>query len=416
MYTILVIMVALVNLFIVKNVKRGYANISGLFIIVWSICLSLAPLSLYGMNELTEDIKVLSIMPLPIFGFAAVLFPIKKDSVKENKNIIYRQYANNKLLILFNLGIYAYSIPYIAKVAGYIFQGNIYWLRAAAFEGNNIYMSTAVLTIYGTLFRPLLICMIILTAIDYSRGCGKTICLIISIMNVVLYSILFVGRYMIFESLIILFAAFYTKEKHRVLEFVKTHGNIFALAIIGLMFMIYITDSRSNNSLTRSMYVYFCGSFGFLNTLVEHDIGLNLHLYGRAEFGFVYNLIYLLLSLVGIVPRQGSSSYQITQLTGETMRIGTGMSYNSLGTFLHTFMADYGKWGCVYGIIIFAILLNSFERRRFKYSNTFLTAVYLELIFVTINCVLQYSLLSSSVGFLFIYLFLFTRNFKLKSQ
>ena len=413
MYILLVLLVGLPSLALIRVSKRGYMNLSGIFLIAWMVCLGFASLSLFGMQELADEVKIIGLLVMPIFAINALLFPIDKKAALNNEgNTIERSYANNRLLIAATLIVYIVSFKYLRIAVTNIVSGNLYWLRAASYESSTAYMTTSMLSIYQNMIRPLLITMIILTVIDYSRGLGKPLTLILSLINIILYSLLFAGRYMIFESLIILFAGFYTKQISGIIRFIKNHKKLFWIGLLGIVSIIYITDARSHNSIIRSIYTYSCGSFGFLTTLINRNIGLDLHLNGRALFGFIYNTMWLFASLVGLVPSRGSASYQITQLTGTTMSIGTGMSYNSLATFLHPLMADFGKWGCLLGVFIFGFLVNWIEKKRYRSNNTFWTAIYIEMVYVMINCVLQYSLLNGSYAFLIFYLFIFTNKFR----
>ena len=415
MYFGIVFLIGFFSLALIKISKRGIVNLSGVFVLVWMICLGFASMSLFGMQELADEVKIIGLLVMPIFSINALLFPIdKKTAVRNDEYTSRMSYANNRLLIAATLIVYIVSFRYLRIAVANILNGNLYWLRAASYESSTGYMTTSMLTVYQSMIRPLLITMIILTVIDYSRGVGKPLTLILSLINIILYSLLFVGRYMIFESLIILFAGFYTKQISGIIRFIKNHKKLFWIGVAGFILIVNITNLRSHNSIIRSIYVYFCGSFGFLTTLINRNIGLDLHLNGRALFGFIYNTMWLFASLVGLVPSRGSASYQITQLTGTTMSIGTGMSYNSLATFLHPLMADFGKWGCLLGVFIFAFLVNWIEKKRYRSNNTFWTAIYIEMVYVMINCVLQYSFLNASYAFLIFYLFIFTNKFRFK--
>lgn len=167
-----------------------------------------------------------------------------------------------------------------------------------------------------------------------------------------------------------------------------------------------MSESRSSRGFSEGAYVYFCGSFSYLSYLVDQNIGTDLFLLGRTQFGFLYNFIYMILTYVFGVPYNGSN-HIVTQLTQYMVPIGTDIQYNALGTMLHDFMTDYGVYGSLIGVFIFALLTNQIEIRRREYDSVFYKVLYLYVLYTIVNSVLGYSFRTPAAFVLLLYIVIF---------
>lgn len=316
----------------------------------------------------------------------------------------------NKLIYLFHAAAYVFSIPYLKNSIYILVTKGIYYVREGAFNGSGGIASTAVLMIFQYVISSLFLTTIILTAIDLSNKNGSFSSIFLSLLDVVLYTLLFAGRFMMLEAiLLIIIAAIDADENKNILGFIQKHKKLVILVLGLFIGLVFITLSRSSNNFIKSAYVYFCGSFSYLSYLIKHEIGTNLFLLGRTLLGFIYNTVYTVLTVFLGIEYQGSN-HIITQLTQYMVPIGENITYNSMGTMLHDFIADFGVYGCIIDIAIFSYICNYIERVASVKKTDFTKALYYYTIISVVFSVLSYQFRGPGAFFTIFFLFIFTHH------
>lgn len=410
MKTLVVLLFSFVSFSLISAVKRRVLSVSGIFVLLWTLWLGLATLGLFEMNSPSWEVVVLSCVTMLIYAFSSC--------IKVNRVVLFRKgfmaldddgsISGNKLLLFFHVIAFFISAPYLKKAIFILLQQGSYVLRNNAFKGSDVFASTAVLMIFQSCIQPLFVVTIILTIIDICRGFFPVFSIFLSLFDVVLYTVLFGGRYMLFTALIFVFFIPYDLGKEKNLfRYVISHKLVFLICFIIVVAMVLVSLIRGSSSILQSIYVYFAGSFTYLSYLIENQVGTNLFLLGRTQFGFVYNLLCIAATVFLGIEYQGSN-HIITQLTAEMVPIGDGILYNSLGTMLHDFIADYGIFFCLIGVVILAITSNYVERVSERTTDVFHKGLYYYFIFVTVNTVFGFSFREPSSAFVLIYLLLFS--------
>ncbi len=386
-------------------------SISWFFVFVWTVCLSLSCLGLYGINKPSDTVVFLACSSMLIFTFVALgKCPILRMGEKSsNRNNNVNKSPTNKLLLyVLNVAAYVFSFPYLKKSLSILRTKGIYFVRNAAFDGNGGIGSTAVLMIFQYVVSSLFLATLIVTVMDVFEKKVKPLAVLFSILNVLLYTVLFAGRFILLNSIVIvLFVAIDTDRIRSIIKLISKHKKIlvFCLVVVaGLCFMTLLRTSSTN--IVKSVYVYFTGSFSYLSYLIEKGVCTDLFLLGRAFLGFIYNSICTALTVFLGVPYNGSDSI-ITQLTQFMVPIGGGNSFNALGSMLHDFIADFGVFGCLFDVFLFAIICNNVERIRLHENTFFSRAVYYYMVMVVVYSVFSYQLRSPSALFCFVFLYIF---------
>ena len=402
MSTIITLIVGASCLVLLRLFRKPIFSVSGLFVSVWTICLSLATLGLYGMNKPSFLVIVLSCISMALFALFAVSKITITNIVVGNSraslgisNLIGKEpLMKNKLIYLFHAAAYVFSIPYLKNSIYILVTKGIYYVREGAFNGSGGIASTAVLMIFQYVISSLFLTTIILTAIDLSNKNGSFSSIFLSLLDVVLYTLLFAGRFMMLEAiLLIIIAAIDADENKNILGFIQKHKKLVILVLGLFIGLVFITLSRSSNNFIKSAYVYFCGSFSYLSYLIKHEIGTNLFLLGRTLLGFIYNTVYT-----------------VTQLTQYMVPIGENITYNSMGTMLHDFIADFGVYGCIIDIAIFSYICNYIERVASVKKTDFTKALYYYTIISVVFSVLSYQFRGPGAFFTIFFLFIFTHH------
>lgn len=418
MNTVIVISVGLLCLLWIKKIRSNLFIPAGIFVLMWTICLGLSTLGLYGMNPPSNTVVCLSCCAMIIMSFTSTIklreitvggisFVKKIENNNETVKIV-DSLSDNKLLIALNFAAYIFSFPYLRKSLVLMMTSGMYAVRVTTGVGSE-YASTSTLILFQTIIGPLFVVTMLLVAIDISRKKYKLFPIIIAVLDVVFYTLLFAGRYMIFQLLVFIVFAMYENNARSVLDFILKHKKIVMFALVLISFMCLISSLRSARGVISSIYVYFCGSFSYLSYLLDNDIGTNIFLLGRTQFGFIYNFIFLAATfLLGI--KYNGSNHIVTQLTQYMVSIGDGVNYNSLATVLHDFIADYGVYGSIFGLLIMGLGCNYVERMKIKYQSAYYEALYLYLMYSMVNSVLGYTFRGPGGFMIVLFIYLFCRN------
>lgn len=414
--------ILLCGLFCITSLRlthRRIFSITGLFVLMWTVCMGFSSLGFFEMNTPSWDVVILGCASEIIYLFAALL-PYKKRVrlfPQSMTRINTKALTDNNILILCNILSYIISIPFLVKISAIYLVAGAYDVRDMAFGTQGVFTSTAILMFYQYIVKPIYTMTIILTIMDLSERKVRKIAILISVLDVVIYTYLFAGRYMVFETLLIFLFVFYDKSKFRsIIKFVFKRKKVAFLGAALIVALIWVSISRSDTAFVKSLYTYFCGSFSYLSYLIDNEIGTNLYLLGTATFGFIYNTISVFMTFIMGTDYFGSDNI-ITQLTQYMVGIGGGIKYNSLGTMLHDFMADFGVYGCLFGVLIFATVSNYIEKMSYRdVSNPFLKALRYYFLYITINTVFAYSFRGPAAFFLLFFLYYFTRGKILVSE
>jgi len=372
-------------------------------------CLSLSCLGLYGMNKPIFIVVILSCISMLIFTFSAYIqYPIILLERKKYSLFIETTPPTKKIILyIFNFIAYIFLFPFLNKSLYILLNDSLYSVREAAFNGGGAIASTAFLMIFQNVVSPLFLATIIVTVIDVFDKKANSFAVVISVIDVVLYTLLFAGRFTILSFLIIIiFAAIDTDNIKNSWNLIVKHKKVFFVILLLISSLVFMTSLRSSNSVIKSVYIYLTGPFSYLSYLIEKDIGTDLFLMGKTFSGFIYNNISLFLTFFFNIEYKGSN-HAITQLTQYMVPIGGGITYNSLGTMLHDFIADFGLYGCLIDTLLYSIVCNYVEKIR-KIKNTyFIRSVYYYFVLSVVFSILTYQFRGPGALFCFIFLYIF---------
>lgn len=403
----------IICLFFNYHKNRTLFNVSGIFTLFWGICAFFSSLGLYGLDSLSYTLIFLIVAAMFVFNIVG-FFSVRFNKSRLQFDVDDRILSNNKLLVLINIIAQIYSIPYLIKAIGIIRLSGLEGLRLYAFVGSSQFASTTTLTIFQSIIQPVFIATMILTAIDISLRRKAIIGIVQTIIGVAFYTVLFGGRYMVFQLLVVFLMAFYTTSEFSLLKFLSKNKKLVLFGAAVFMTLVLITSMRPSGSFIQSLYIYFCGSFKFLDVQINNGALPELHLYGAATFGLIYDFFVTLFAVIFKTSPYIGASYQITQITSAQQTIGDGIRYNALGTMYTSFIADFGVYGSIIGVIIFAIILHKLQTNFTKKQEPFRFALFLYGIYMVFNTAFSYSLLNMGTLIVILFLYAFTRNIKLK--
>ncbi|MFA6808546.1 MAG: O-antigen polymerase [Eubacteriales bacterium] len=233
---------------------------------------------------------------------------------------------------------------------------------------------------------------------------------LIAVVDVVLYTLLFGGRYLIVKMMMYYIFAFLIVK---VVDLEKIKKKKLNLVFIGLIVIavIVVTSQRNwgNTSIIENTVVYYVGSFTFLDVLLNELNWSYSPLYGMGTFGFIVNLVIAPFAILFKIPYRGSD-YLITQITAIPRFISPTQSYNAMTTMIYPFFRDFGFLGIIIGTSFLAWFVSLVEEKFMKNKDMLFLCFYVYLAFVLFNSVLLYDLLFPSAFITMVLVFVFIKN------
>ena len=399
---LLVFFVGAIALVFLKVITKTIVSISGVFVSLWTITLSFSFLGLYEMNPPNFYVVGLGIISIIVFAFFGCFYgrktATKPKSDLLNDNFVDKPPLSKKPIIFILTAIaYAYAYPFLIKSITLI--GTYGWSYLRVASGLESYGTTAQRMVLQYFVQSLFIVTILVTCIDLINKKVYAPSLIVSILDTIIYAVLFGGRYIFLYWLVFIVFLLLCRKKGRTLSFLRRYKMIGLLLLLVVVAMAWLTIQRSSSSFVKSTYVYFCGSYSYLSYLIDNSVITDMHLLGLNQIGFVYNFVYSAITALFGVSYQGTN-YLISSQTSQMVNIGGTIAYNALGTCLESFICDFGLYFAPIGLIVFSWCLNFFEYQyRIKKTPTWL-GYYLIMVYVTVNTVFAYSF--GSPGFLIV--------------
>ncbi len=414
------ILLYFVILFVVGMIsKKQYGTIlrpNVLFSIIWVLCASLASFGLFNMYKISLKVQLYVATVLIVFNVVFLLF--YDNSIKANYLPNFTNKINIKLVYVLNLICWIYMIRFLKKSIVIILTGGFNVLRLYAFNSSMGLGSTVELIIAQNFVQPVFVATIIIATYYFNNNRQYLGLFAISIIDMLIYTLAFSGRGMLTSFIayyIIFFVIFKTymkkeKKKTKIKFRTKLSGAIVILGAIGAMIILTRMRSWEETSFLKEIYYYTVGPFSFLQVLLdETNIYSNNFLYGKATFGFIYNLIAMPVSYVLGFKYKGSD-YIITGITSAVRYISPERSYNALTTMLYPFLLDFGYLGVIFGTSFFAFIICYCEKKYKQGGDLFYFLLFCLLVFQSFNSIKNYYLYTPNIGVIIILLFIFTKS------
>lgn len=378
-------------LFLTKRIKGTLLCVNSLFNIMWFVCIGISSLKLYGLYSPSIEIYLYASVITLVFNIVSLTFGYigtEAKIFKHNNEISY----NFKLLYALNIFSYVFAARHLVFSISILKKYGFALMRYYTSDSAGLFTTTN-LILFQWVILPIFILTIIINAISLSMKKMRWPLLVMTLVDVVLYVLLFGGRYIIVRFGFITCITYIWYEKGRILKMIKYHKKLVVLFISILFVLGYITSLRSisNLNFVGNIVTYFTGSFSYTSRLLENN-ELTQPLYGRAVFGGIYNFTYAVLKILFGIEYKGSDTI-ITAVTYKYLPIGEFTLYNSLTSIIYPFLCDFGVFGLIIDSIIFGLICNTLEKKAYKSLYIGWSILYLYIMFVVFDSVLQYDLL-----------------------
>lgn len=399
--------------FILSSSKKGKVKVSNInfhniYTFIWA---TIGLISLvHGMQivEVSITIHLYIILSIIVFNFIFLVF--RKQNIKVSKFSAKKfSYEVNytlryKMIIALNIIFIILIAPYTVAAIRHIMNYGFSTLRGTMYSMQSDIARIICRNIPSALFN-----VTVLFAADNLVNKRKEL-LIIAIIDIIIYTITYAGRFMIFYFIIYYFASYIITKNHNVR--LKIKRRYYLLGILGLL---AISSLRSSRSIIESAVMYFVGPLSFLQYIIDNPASFGLKdglTFGYLTFGFIFEPVMgFIKSLANINVHMPSYYFNIYAQPQSNIGIsGHIYNYNNNTTMFYPFIRDFGIWGIIIGTVflsLFAAILTS------KYQNNRSSILKYLMIFlygVIIVGVMEYSMMSVWASLEIILIFCFVRR------
>lgn len=370
---------------------------------------------IYGISHQTNMYICVSIIAFNI----AYLLCSKHYKVKMNAHIHDITFQSKKLFVS-NILSYIIMLPILVRAIKILNSLNWNFSLIRKFENPQYGMFTSLhAKVWAWIVYPIFMVTVIYTMILISHREVKYKWMVLSIIDVGMYTLLYGGRTAIVKMIFyFIFGMVICNREymHKMAKLIKKYS---WLIIVGGGLLVSLTNSRSLKGLSvvENALIYFFGSFTFFDVITNSRKFYELNaemLYGRGSFGFLLSpFLYLIQKIFGTNNITGE--YLIKNVTDNFVMISNDIRYNAMGSDLYIFWRDGRIYGIIIGHIFLACLVVFFRKHALAYKNVRWYSTYIYVIYILFTSTMLYDLLSIQSGIMLFLLFFYSKDTKKKA-
>ena len=385
-YIVLFILILIFNFFKHRNILTVGVLIS----FIWILCGIFIEIRFLPIIKPSIQVHSYIFQFLLIFNLIYLLF-LKKNNRLKFFPIF--QISKNKIAFLYIFNILAILIilPLTYRVAIFVIENGFYTYRSYIFQ--YIEDSHYLQFLYKNIIFSIFDTTALITAFSLATRKKSKLLIIMTIIGILLYTFTFGGRYSIFNFII-----YYVSS----VVIVKYRHNHFKVryAVFGILALLLVTNIRGNGSysILESIYLYFIGSFSYLQYILDHPIyyGLSDNFHGFLTFGFIFEPIVLTMKQF-FGSNLDVPSFYFNIYAQQFVNIGDSnvVMYNNNSTMFYVFIRDFGNLGVTIGSIILSSVFVYFSNKFYTNKKIVSGVILVYLSNVIITGTMMYSLITA---------------------
>lgn len=435
LYLTLLVAVILINRYLFGAAIKP----TDIFSVIWCVSAGLTSCGILGFYKTGTLTNVLIIVTIIFFNAAYIVgYCIKNKSksyaisavsnAKSNKTeikglaeraVLLQKNVNTNIIIIVNVVCWVFSIPYLMNSLRILFTEGFEAIRMYTYTYGEEAMiaSTNAQLLFTWVVQPVFIATIAIAVSSLTLSLeNKFVFLGISLVDILLYTLLFGGRGTMLKFLSFLAIVIIVVSGKQLIRFIIKNKGLISLVILGIILILWLISLRSIHgvSIFKNIYAYIAGPFIYLDQILqEYPVG-TVRLWGTATIGCI-------VSVVGIVGKLLFSidftapEYTIPSITSGYLLIADDISFNAMTTMIYPFLLDYGYFGVVVGPVIYgtfvALIERNFRKERSLRSLCILIYVFHTVIFSMQNYVF-FKLETLSI---IIFIIIFTTSIKIEN-
>lgn len=342
-----------------------------------------------------------------------------KNEIKTNKTSFFIQIA---ILIILTYYLYRYTM-----VVSNLGIGES--LRLVRFSTGALFTYGIERLFYDYVLSTIIKVILIINIVGFFLYNKKDKNLILSFINIGLYSFIGIGRLAIFDTMVYITIAYVfmsnnTKTKANKKQKKKKKFYITISFFIGLFIMIRLSAYKYrlafNLQTIKDIFfdnlshfvLYFTGPFVAFDLALNNNVLSNYqYTFGRATFAGFDEIIGIVLDKIGINYLSGTDI--IGEITSNPIYIGNQQTFNAFYSGLLNFYLDGGVIGIIILSFIFGGVIGKFYISFKRNKNIFTGALLVYLVWMSITSIYRFPYTFSHLLVLFIFI-LASFNFRIK--
>ena len=398
-----IIVISVTFLLSIRKTK-SFSNPLAIYLIFWGFWIIMSFFNLYKLYAVSQITYFILIINILSFSIGFLLISKRRKSHLFNFNLSEKKF--NNILFFIEVIIFFILLYYSTKFNLILSSTSILNSRSIVFEQGYLFKSYTQTLLYNYFIYSSVYISIIYRVIKYILKGRITLPFVLSVINVLLFSSIGLGRLILFESILFLLIVFLINKDIRIKNKIKKNDRIktfkiLFLVLFGLVLMTYITAQRTGESFYNfnglfswfnfsvgQAFKYFLGSFRALDYFISNNLVNNSgHLFGRATFAGIEEIVNNVFYLLDI--RIITANAIMSSFTTEQIVIGhDGQTYLAFYTSISNFYMDGGLpyvigFSFSFGLFV-AFIWNLFNKTPNIYSLMLLVFV------VKISLVAQY--------------------------
>lgn len=387
---------------------RTVVNFGCMFSLIWTMVLILSNSTIWGYYVPSSKVNGIVLVGTIIFCSLYIIFGINEYcSAKMILNIDC--YLNIKLIAIINFIILIFMLPFLKDAVAVLLSNGFMYLRANLMSD----ISGIVNILFAYVCYPVIQVSILLGFILFFLGKKHAIkILIFSCFNMFVYEMIFAARN---GFMIILVFGIFSYLKCRLPAKITGIKNLkrkqkitialIIVLIVGIVVFISLQRSFKGKSLFETAYIYYVSGPNYLSSLLKNN--KISYLYGRATFGFVYNIFAMLINAFGGNVLDTNTLIN-SQITDVYYNISHTTHINAMSTVYFPFIMDWGYIGIVFGTGLLAFAAIGIARKCKKNNNIRWYALYIYFLYFIYRTIFKSDAISPSFFLVLIYIILFT--------
>lgn len=386
----------LLLLILTKLKYKKFFTLGSMFGLAWSVPLIVDLIAADYMGILKPSNTIIWYVGLGILAYNLVYF------VMVHKNEAYfkfefSDYGDKSIIYLLLIMSAIILLPSLINNYQNIANGNFGAIRT--YYVQQIQTAGGIKN-YVTMILPYSIinCAMMISAVDVINN-GKYKLFITTFLLMLMYTGAYGGReqykVIIIYFFILIVANRGKKEKNTGIVYVMI------VMIVGLIISITMQRGGSDSSFLKMFAEYFVSQYSMLQYIINHpDVyGLfNPNCYGLLSLGPIWTLPGIVLKM--LIHDISLPADMIGEFTQQYVNISTTSRYlgmNAHTTSIYYFLFDFGKWGVIFGPMIFGFLSAILQKYK-KFGGKYRGLFELFLINVILNSSIVYDLCQPDVA------------------
>ena len=338
------------------NKYKRWINYANCFIWLWYAACILASIGFFEFY-VPNDIAFLSVLVMTICFEVGVHFGSRLVfKVKKRRSVLKKDVSeisiSSSLFCFLNFACTTYMVPYVKTGLKYLAIGGFNTLRQESLR--TALYPTIMKLIMADIIQPIILVTVLICVYELIWNKRFHLCFIAAIINAILYVLIFAGRWIIMEILMIILITVIDKYKLKIVSLIVDNKIVAFLGLVGVAGLIQITSQRSiqaNGSILSNIYSYFIGSihlFGVYTSSPKKYLLFDsrYYLYGAEFFSGFLDIIYLILNRFANTDLRSGINI-LNDVTQTFVDVSPTVKMNNNVTMLYGFLRDGGYMALV---------------------------------------------------------------------